>query len=262
MKGRIVTLTTDFGGSDHFTGAMKGVILSLAPAARVVDITHEIEPFAISEAAFVVSQAWRTFPRGTIHVVVVDPGVGTARRPILVEAEGQYFLGPDNGVLAMVYLGRPHKARHVTASKYFRKDVSSTFHGRDIFAPVAAHLARGTPAPRFGKLIDDHLRPDFGRPVRTGKRAWTGTVLKIDRFGNLITNFHIDEFPFVRTGKPVMLAGIAMVERMVDHYAEGGLGEPVMLVGSSGYIEVAANQASAAKVMGVGVGAPMELSVY
>jgi S-adenosylmethionine hydrolase len=262
MKARIVTLTTDFGLADHFVGSMKGVIASIAPSARVVDISHQIQPFAIPEAAFVISEAWRTFPSGTIHVVVVDPGVGTARRPILVETAGHLFLGPDNGVLAMVYLGRPHRARHVTVRRYFRAEVSSTFHGRDVFAPVAAHLARGVAASRFGKPIQDHLRPDFGKPVRTGKRAWTGTVLKVDRFGNLITNFHIDDFPFVRTGKPMMLAGVVMVERLVDHYAESALGEPVLMVGSSGYLEVAANQASAAKVLGVGAGAPVELTVY
>ncbi|MGH9672726.1 MAG: SAM hydrolase/SAM-dependent halogenase family protein [Bryobacteraceae bacterium] len=262
MKAPLITLTTDFGLADHFAGTMKGVILGIAPAARIVDISHAIPAFAVTEAAFVIAQAAPYFPPKTVHVVVVDPGVGTSRRPILVEAMGQYFLGPDNGVLSMVYTGRPHKARHITAERYFLREVSRTFHGRDVFAPAAAHLARGLPPARLGKRVDDHLKIDFGRPVRTGKRAWTGTVLKVDAFGNLITNFHITEFPHLRSVRPVMLAGVRIVERLAENYAEAAPGEPVMIVGSSGYLEVAANQDSAARILGVGVGAPMELSLY
>src|SRR5579871_6149253 len=136
----IITLTTDFGVSDHFVGVMKGVILGLAPRARIVDITHEITPFHIDEAAFVIAQAWRYFPKGTIHVVVVDPGVGTERKAIIARAGGQLFVAPDNGVLSMVYDQAPHKVRVISNAKLMRKDVSRTFHGRDIFAPAAAHL--------------------------------------------------------------------------------------------------------------------------
>ncbi len=190
----ILTLTTDFGTSDHFAGVLKGVILGICPAARIADITHEIRPFEISEGAFVIAQSYRAFPKGTVHVVVVDPGVGSARRPILVEAAGQYFIGPDNGVLSMVYGKEKHKVRELTAEKYFRHPVSRTFHGRDIFAPVAAHLAAGVRPAAFGKLINDYLKITFDAPARSGKRVWAGTILKIDRFGNLITNFHIGEF--------------------------------------------------------------------
>src|SRR5689334_5968455 len=128
MSRRLITLTTDYGTCDHFAGTMKGVILGIAPSAGIVDITHEVEPFAIREGAFVIAQAYRYFPAKTIHVVVVDPGVGTARRPIVVEAAGQYFVAPDNGVLSMVCSREKHKARHITNSKYFLSDVSSTFH--------------------------------------------------------------------------------------------------------------------------------------
>jgi S-adenosylmethionine hydrolase len=133
-----------------------------------------------------------------MHVVVVDPGVGTARRPILVEAAGQYFVGPDNGVLAMVYSRAGHKVRLIANDRYFRQPVSATFHGRDIFAPVAAHVAAGVPPVRMGKPIADYLRPEFTQPRRSGERAWTGSILKIDRFGNVVTNFHVRDFPDLR----------------------------------------------------------------
>src|SRR5579885_3526225 len=137
----LITLTTDFGTSDHFAGTMKGVILAIAPRAAIVDITHEILPYDINEAAFVIAQAWRYFPKKTIHMVVVDPGVGSERRPILCEAGGQYFIAPDNGVLSMIYDSESHRVRAITNPKLMRKEVSRTFHGRDVFAPAAAHLA-------------------------------------------------------------------------------------------------------------------------
>ncbi len=262
MPRRIVTLTTDFGTSDHFVGAMKGVILSICPAAEIVDITHEIAPFEVTEAAFLISEAYPTFPKKAIHVVVVDPGVGTSRRPILVEAAGQFFIAPDNGVLAMVYSRTPHKARVITSERYFRKPVSRTFHGRDIFAPAAAHLAKGVPPARFGKLIDDHLKLAFDKPARTGKRIWTGTILKADRFGNLITNFHVADHPEIQTRAFEMQAGVQRITRLALTYAEAHAGELFLIVGSTGYYEVAANQASAARLLGCGVGAPVELTIY
>jgi len=262
MARRIVTLTTDFGLADHFAGAMKGVILSICPAAEVVDIAHQLSPFEIPEAGFTVAEASRYFPKKTVHVVVVDPGVGTSRRPILVEAAGQYFLAPDNGVLSMIYARGKHRVRHVTAERFFLKPVSQTFHGRDIFAPVAAHLARGILPARFGKLIHDYMRLEFHQPVRTGKRVWTGSVLKIDRFGNLTTNFHISEFPVVKTRPFVLAIGAEHVTRLVASFAECPAGELCLIEGSSGYLEVVANQASAAKRLGCGVGGPAEMTVY
>jgi len=155
MAGGLITLTTDFGTADHFVGAMKGVILGIAPAARIVDITHEIAPYNLGEAAFVIAQAWSYFPKKTIHVVIVDPGVGTARRPILCEAGGQYFIAPDNGVLSMIYAAAPHKVRSIDNPKLMLREISRTFHGRDVFAPAAAHLSRGVPPAQFGKRIHD-----------------------------------------------------------------------------------------------------------
>src|SRR5580693_4007821 len=195
MPAPLITLTTDFGVSDHYVGAMKGVILSICPRAQIVDICHDVTPFQIAEGAYVIAQAYDCFPKKTVHLVVVDPGVGTARRPILVEAAGQYFVGPDNGVLSMVYSSGKHKVRLISNDLYFRQPVSATFHGRDIFAPVAAHVAAGIPPSRMGKPIDDYLRPEFAKPRRSGERTWSGSVLKIDRFGNVVTNFHVRDFP-------------------------------------------------------------------
>src|SRR5581483_10422206 len=145
MPGRIITLTTDFGASDHFAGTMKGVILNIFPGAKIVDISHEIQPFEVSDGAFTIAQAYRYFPKKTIHVVVVDPGVGTERRPILMEAAGQFFIARDNGVLSLIYGREKARFRLLENDKYFLHPVSHTFHGRDIFSPCAAHLAAGVP---------------------------------------------------------------------------------------------------------------------
>jgi len=254
-----ITLTTDFGSTDHFVGAMKGVILGIAPRARIVDIAHGIAPFDVNEAAFTIAQAWRWFPEGTIHVVVVDPGVGTARRPILVEAGGQRFIGPDNGVFTLVYDACPHKVRAIGNPRLMLKEVSRTFHGRDVFAPAAAHLARGVAPGRFGKIVHDFVRSAGIKPVMTKKNRWMGKVLKVDRFGNLITNFHIDEFGGVRTRTFEMLAGSGIIRRLAGTYAESGAGEVTAIVGSSGFLEISVNQGSAAERLGCGAGAELEL---
>jgi S-adenosyl-L-methionine hydrolase (adenosine-forming) len=255
----IITLTTDFGLSDHYVGVMQGVILGIAPAARIVDLSHQVGAYEISEAAFLIAQAYRYFPKKTVHVIVVDPGVGTARRPILTEAAGQYFVAPDNGVLGMIYPREKHKVRAITNARYFCKPVSQTFHGRDIFAPVAAHLARGVAPARLGKRIEDYLRPAFGAPERTGKHFWTGTILKVDHFGNVVTNFRLSDFP----DSPFELVlGPHVVTRLASNYAEGGRGELFTIFGSSGYLEIATCQGSAAKILGCAAGAPVELRIY
>jgi S-adenosylmethionine hydrolase len=262
MTTPILTLTTDFGLADHFAGVMKGVILSICRQAKIVDISHEVSPFEISEGAYMIAQAYRYFPKKTVHVVVVDPGVGSARRPIVVEAAGQYFVGPDNGVLAMVYSQEKSKVRLISNDRYFLKPVSRTFHGRDIFAPVAAHLAAGVPVARMGKLIDNHLRPAFEKPQRTGKRTWVGRILKIDRFGNIITNFHVNEFPDLHQRSFTLSVGPQQASVMANHYAERAPGELFAIVGSSGYIEVSVSQGSAANHIGCESGAPAELVLF
>jgi S-adenosylmethionine hydrolase len=258
---KLIALTTDFGTADHFVGVMKGVIAGIAPAARVIDITHEIGPYNILEGAFVIAEAAPYFPKGTIHVVVVDPGVGGARRAILCEANGQFFVAPDNGVLSIMYSRGPHKVRMITNPKLALKKVSRTFHGRDIFAPAAAHLARGVKPAQFGKSIQDHVRLDAVQPREIRPNTWGGTILKADRFGNLITNFHIDEFFAIETNPFEMKAGGATIRRLALTFADTAPGELSVVVGSSGFLEIVANQASAAGELGCGAGAAVELEI-
>ncbi len=262
MRKPLITLTSDFGAADHFTGVMKGVILSLAPQAVLVDITHDIRPFDIADGAFTVAETYPYFPPGTIHVVVVDPGVGSARRPVLIEAARQFFIGPDNGVFSLLLSREKHKVRHITNEKLFHHPVSRTFHGRDIFAPSAAHLAAGVPPSRLGPLVHDPWTVSSFDPIQTGKRFWNGVILKIDRFGNLITNLHIDRFPSVLTRPFELLAGLERLDRLVANFSEAPAGQPVVLVGSSGFLEVAINQASAAAHLKVAPGSPVELTLY
>jgi S-adenosylmethionine hydrolase len=261
MRKPILTLTTDFGLSDHYAGTMKGVILGICPQAQIVDISHEIAPFETIEGAFTIAQAYRYFPKTTTHVVVVDPGVGSARRPILMEAAGQYFVAPDNGVLSLVGAHEKRKVRLISNGRYFRKPVSRTFHGRDIFAPVAAHLAAGVPPSRMGKIIHDYLRPEFEKPRPSGERTWTGRILKIDRFGNIITNFHESEFSGLEHKSFSMAIGTAEIGGMVGAYSEAPPGELFAIVGSSGYLEISVNQGSAAKQVGCQVGSTAVLTV-
>src|SRR5271165_6988726 len=262
MLNPLITFTTDFGTSDHFAATMKAVVLSIAPRAHIVDITHDVTPFEVVEGAYTLAQAYRYFPAKTIHVVVVDPGVGSARRPILAEMAGQFFVAPDNGVLSMVFAREKAKVRHITTEKFMLRPVSRTFHGRDVFSPVAAHLALGVPPSRFGKLIEDYVKLSLGKPTRTGKRVWTGLVLKVDRFGNLITNLHIDEFPEIKNRRFELNAGLQQISRLAETFSECPPGELFVVSGSSGYLEVAANQGSAAKILGVAGGSPVELVIY
>jgi len=261
MTTPIVTLTTDFGLSDHYVGVMKGVILGICPRARIVDLSHGVTPYETGEGAYLVAQSYPYFPKKTVHVVVVDPGVGTARRPILVEAAGQYFVGPDNGVLSLVYSQEKAKVRLIAADRYYRKPVSRTFHGRDIFAPVGAHLAAGVPASKMGKPIEDYLRPAYEKPQRSGKRTWVGRILKIDRFGNIVTNFHADQFPDLERKDFSMSIGPVQIGVIAHNYAECGPGELFLIQGSTGYLEVSVSQGSAAKKIGCETGAPAELMV-
>jgi S-adenosylmethionine hydrolase len=259
MSRPVLTLTTDFGLDDHYAGTMKGVILGICPDAQIVDISHGVRPFAIAEGAYTIAQAWRYFPPRTVHVVVVDPGVGTSRRPILVEAGGQFFIGPDNGVLSMVYLREPAMVRVISNERLFRYPVSRTFHGRDIFSPVAAHVAAGVAPAEIGETINDYLKPEFVTPRREDPRTWTGQVLKVDHFGNIVTNFHVDDFADL--GGFRMLVGGERIDVLARNYAECNPGELFAIVGSSGYYEISLPQGSAAAKIGCEVGAPVELRV-
>jgi len=262
MKRPVITLLTDFGSLDHYVAAMKGVMLGICPGAHLVDISHEIAPYAIAEAAYTLAQAWQCFPKGTVHLVVIDPGVGSARRPILVEAAGHRFVAPDNGVLTMLFdSAANHKVREITDSRYFRKPVSHTFHGRDIFAPVAAHLAGGLVPGRFGKRIEDYVRLDFSRPVSKGPKKWTGTILKIDRFGNVITNFESTAWQRLARQPFELRIGARCVSRMASTYAEMDAGELFVIAGSAGFLEISMNQGSARAILEIQPGQAVELAL-
>ncbi len=259
---RIITLLTDFGTKDHYVGVMKGVIAGIAPKAQVIDISHEIEPFQVSEARFLLKQSWPYFPKGTVHVCVVDPGVGGARRALCVEAGGHLFVGPDNGLFTDLLQLKGARTREITSVKFMLKNVSQTFHGRDVFAPSAAHMSAGVPPARAGKLVHDATRLPGGEPLRTGRRFWQGEVAHIDRFGNAVTNLEAAEFlPLAVKGFKLNI-GFKTVTKLVRSYEEASAGEPVAIVGSAGTLEVSIKEAAAAKKLGIGVGAPVELEVW
>jgi S-adenosylmethionine hydrolase len=250
----IITLTTDFGLSDPFVGIMKGVILGIAPDARLVDVSHDIHSYDILEAAYLIDSAYRYFPEGTVHVVVVDPGVGSARRPIAAVSQRQVFIAPDNGVLSAVF---QNEVYHIINDGLFLKSVSRTFHGRDIFAPVAAHIARGTPVESVGPRILDFLQRPLPKPTRqdeTGDKI-VGTVVRIDKFGNIITNLRRDD---IATDFTIRVAGRA-ITRLCGNFSEAEAGEFFALEGSTGYIELALNQGSAADRLSIQRGAEIEV---
>jgi hypothetical protein len=259
----IVTLTTDFGTTDHFVGAVKGVILDIVPDAAIVDISHAVQAFDVLDGALAISQAYSYFPNGTIHMVVVDPGVGTVRRPILASSDGYHFVAPDNGVLSMVYAKeeRVH-VRHITSEHYFRVPVSNTFHARDIFAPVAAYLAKQVDSHKFGEEIEDYVRFAAPKPKATGENRMRAVVLKVDRFGNLITNVTPADVPALFTAKPgafKIVVGSREITEIRTTYAEGSPGEVFGIIGSMGYLEIAGNRAAAAQVTGAGKGSEVSI---
>lgn len=246
MKHPVISLLTDFGSSDHYVGTMKGVMADICPGAQLIDISHDIPAYAIAEGAFTLAQAWRYFPEGTVHLIVVDPGVGSSRRPIIAEAEGHRFVAPDNGVLTMVLDAVKNcRVREITASGFFRKPVSQTFHGRDIFAPAAAHLARGIAPARLGKRISDPVRADFSKPIQKGPKRWTGSILKIDRFGNLITNFDSESWRQLAVMPFRMKIKKHSISRIAINYTVPDSAELFVIAGSSGYLEVSVKQRSA-----------------
>jgi S-adenosylmethionine hydrolase len=264
---RIITLTTDFGLKDPWAGIMKGVILSINPGTRVVDITHLVSPQNVLEGAFILSQACPRFPEGTIHVAVVDPGVGGERNPILIETAGFYLVGPDNGLFTLVI--EKEKAKRVirlTRREYFLEEVSSTFHGRDIFAPVAAHLSLGVDPSSFGEPLKGPPRTiKLPRPIK-GEGSVTGEVVYVDTFGNLITNISSRDIVHLKGAGPVEVIIKGMrIEGISKTYSKGaereGAQGPIALVGSSNLLEIACFRARASEVLGAGVGERVDMRV-
>ncbi len=259
---RIVTLTTDFGFSDPYVGAVKGVLLSTNPEINIVDISNGVNPFDLLDGGYTLAQAYRYFPSGTIHLVVVDPGVNTNRRPLVVRAGAYTFVAPDNGVLSLVYEQEPEfRAFHVTAEHYFRDSGRGTFQGRDLFAPVAGWLTKNIDPDKFGPQVSDVVR--FALPkTRTEADGVHGVVLKTDRFGNLITNLRREQLPELnRQSRFELRVGKVTIQKLVDAYAEGGSGELFAIWGSAGFLEISGNRAPAARLAGAERGAEVVIKV-
>jgi S-adenosylmethionine hydrolase len=262
---RIVTFTTDFGLSDPFVGIMHGVVLNIHAETTIVDLSHAVASYDIFDGAWTIAQAYRFFPSRTVHVVVVDPGVGSERRPIIVETNNYIFVAPDNGVLSLVE-AREEKfvVRHVTAERYFLQPISQTFHGRDVFAPVAGWLSKGVDPAEFGPEISDYVRLSLREVEHVSENSVRGEVMKVDKFGNLITNIgEIDAPELFQVDAPqasILIAG-QTITRVCKSYAEAMGDELFGIIGSSGYLEVAGRQASAAEKLGAEVGTPVGLVV-
>jgi S-adenosylmethionine hydrolase len=255
---RIVTLTTDFGNAVHFVGTMRGVILGVSPAAQVVDLCNAVNPFDVLDGALTIAQAYRYFPADTIHLVVIDPGVGSARRPLLVATSRHYFIAPDNGVLSLVMEQEERvSVRHITAEHYFLQPLSNTFHGRDVFAPCAGWLSKGVAAEKFGDEITDFVRFSLPKPKLIAEHTLKGAVLKVDHFGNLITNLTPENAPavFSVNAKFQITVGHVAVTGVCSAYAEGQPGELFGVLSSMGFLEIACNRGAAAQVAKAGRGA-------
>ncbi len=249
----IVTLLSDFGLEDPYVAQMKGVVLTINPAARLVDLTHGVPPQDILRGALALEAAYRYFPAGTVHLAVVDPGVGGARRPLAVRADGHYFVGPDNGLLGFLFAGRRARAVALRDPAFHRPAVSRTFHGRDVFAPVAAHLSLGVPLGRFGPPVRDPVRLTWPRP-RATRAGVLGQVLLADRFGNLLTNLREADLPGPAAACVVEVGG-ARIAGLASAYSERPRGALGALVDSSGRLEIFVREGSARERLGIGPGA-------
>ncbi len=242
----IVTLTTDFGLLDHYVGVMKGVIAGIDCGIRVIDISHGVPAHDVAEGAFVIAQAWRYFPPGSVHVVVVDPGVGSSRRALAAATAGHLFVAPDNGVLSQVFEQEPSRELRSIDLRHGLTPLSRTFHGRDLFAPAAARLASGMEFAQIGEPCDGAaaLPP-------TAPKNGVGRVLHIDGFGNVVTSFRRGDLP---EGGRIRLGNL-LVGAWADSYADAPGSAPFLIAGSSGYVEVSVNRGSAADLAGVRAGA-------
>ncbi len=247
----IIALLTDFGTKDYFVGAMKGVILSINKKANIVDITHEISPQNIRQAAFTLSACCQEFPEKTIFTTVVDPGVGSNRRAILVETKDYFFIAPDNGLLSFIFNEREtFRVYEITNEKYFRHPVSRTFHGRDIFSPAAAHLSSGIKASEFGAETSDFVSFAESKPRKISESEIEAEIINVDRFGNLVTNLKRQDLP----EKFAVEINGKRVEKLQNYFAEGENNEVFMIFGSAGFLEIAAFQNSAADILKTEIG--------
>jgi S-adenosylmethionine hydrolase len=256
----LITLLTDFGSKDYFVASMKGVILTIHPAARIEDVSHHITPHRIDEAAYCLQSCYRTFPEGTIHVVVVDPGVGSNRRPILVKTGRYYFVAPDNGLLTPILnLEEDGEIREIENRQYQLQSPGATFHGRDVFAPAAAWLAKGAALSSFGRLVPDPVRMNWPQPRMTA-RTIIGEIVYIDHFGNLISNISHTQIEAGKIGRPEIRVGEHLIGSLVANYIQGQADALHALINSNGMLEFFLKERPASECLKIGVGAVVEMN--
>jgi S-adenosylmethionine hydrolase len=261
MAKPIITLLTDFGTKDHYVASIKGVILNINPQCTVIDITHQVNPHDVQEGSFILANAYSYFPKGTIHLSVVDPGVGGKRKAILLVAKNYFFIGPDNGLFTLVAeRERVTQVIGLTNKRYFLPNASTTFHGRDIFAPVAGHLSLGINPKAFGEKLNHWVKLGLKEPEAVGKEL-LGEILLIDHFGNLISNIDQTRFRnFIKGRSFVIRIGRKTVSDIKGGYWEGKKQEVLALFGSGGFLEVSVKEGSAQKVLKVKRGDPIQIS--
>ena len=257
----IITLMSDFGSQDYYVSAMKAVILGISPDVRLVDISHDLPPQDIMAGAWVLKNTAFLYPPGTIHLAVIDPGVGSSRRPVLVQVRDQLFVGPNNGLFSLVVESQEHRVFELSNKRFWRDTVSPTFHGRDIFAPVAAWLSIGEVPQQFGSELRELTTYRWAKPIadEEGVQGW---VMHIDRYGNLITNIpesYIRKYEQQSTFK--IYVGNTILKHISVSFSEVTDGEAVALIGSSGMLEIAINKGNAERMLGVEKGAPVSLVI-
>lgn len=256
MTSKIITLTTDFGLRDPYVAEMKAVILNINPDSKIVDITHEIEKFNIRMGSYILAAASSFFPKGTIHVAVIDPSVGTRRQAILVQTENHYYIGPDNGVLALATESQvTERIYRIENPRFMLPKISYTFHGRDIFAPAAAYLAKGISPSEFGQEIQEVVRPRFAKTIQT-KNSLTGEVIHVDGFGNIITNLREEDLETIgaRSMINLQLRNTALELKLCRTYSEVGPQRALAIIGSHNFLEISINQGNAARCFKTSVG--------
>lgn len=261
----IVTFTSDFGSQGNYTGEVKGTILGINPEAKIVDLTHQVGAHNLLDAAYIISQSYAAFPPRTVHLVVVDPGVGSDRRSIILEADHHFFVAPDNGVLSLVYQqAELQRVISIEAEHYFRRPVSPTFHARDIFAPVAAHISMGSSISSFGPEISNYVKLTLPANREAQPGYWEGYILHIDRFGNIITSLRPREIR-ESCGYDFKVSGFVIqdqrISKHVTYYADGGDAGVFSLESSGGFYEIAALKKSAAATLDARRGMKVELRV-
>jgi hypothetical protein len=261
-RRNFITIITDFGLADGFVGTMKGVIYNINPHAEIIDISHDITPQSILEAAFLLENSYRYFPRGTIHTIVVDPGVGSHRRAVAIRTEGYYFVAPDNGILTPILAEeKALESVELTNPLYFLDRISNTFHGRDIFAPVAAYLSLGISLDRFGAYIDDLMEISIPKPIFNESEI-TGQIVYIDKFGNLITNISQEFFESaVSDRRFIIKIGDIKLDGISNAYINMPEGEPLAVFNSFDRLEIAVNHGSAKDILGVQIGTAIRIII-